>query len=300
VQKYNIKYSNHFYYHWIPQSTFLKQPSYFSSNTNCRILFFPSCHTLIYIPTTCTSITDVILDWVNFVEFYELLVSSEKLKTYALEHYRDLTHFLISWSSYTKHKFIPLVGLKQTPLSVWRLGPWRIGLKWAPMHDWALQWSSQCSRGVPLTNCITTHLNVPWRQQNGIFGTTCVEQDNRPSQLITLVTPTMQKIPISQPIQTPTQQQCHLPILKIQRSIKTNRMFNATKRTKWVDRHLEDAMDIVEKGHTSLWKAAKYWNIPLTSLLNHLNYKARSRKVGPQGVLMEQEDVAIVTCILNM
>jgi hypothetical protein len=68
--------------------------------------------------------------WVNFTEFHELFVSNEKLETYALEHYPNLTHFFISWSSYRKHKFLVLVGLKRTPPSVWRLGPWRIGLKW--------------------------------------------------------------------------------------------------------------------------------------------------------------------------
>ncbi len=119
-----VKYQklNHLYYCWIPQSTLLKQPSYSNSSTSCR-LFFPSCCTLRYIPTTCTSIIDVTLYWVNFTKFYELFVSSEKLETYALEHYPNLTHFLISWSSCRKHKFIPLVGFERTPPSVWRLGP---------------------------------------------------------------------------------------------------------------------------------------------------------------------------------
>jgi hypothetical protein len=62
----------------------------------------------------------------------------------------------------------------------------------------------------------------------------------------------MQEIPQSQPVHTPTQQQCHLPILKIQRLAITNRVLNATKKAKWVHQHLEDAMDIVEGGHTSL------------------------------------------------
>jgi hypothetical protein len=46
-------------------------------------------------------------------------------------------------------------------------------------------------------------------------------------------------------------------------------------------------MDVVEKGHTSLRKVVKYWNIPLSSFLNHMNGRTRSRKVGPQGVLIE-------------
>jgi hypothetical protein len=46
-------------------------------------------------------------------------------------------------------------------------------------------------------------------------------------------------------------------------------------------------MDMVERGHTSLQKAAKYWNIPFTSFSNHLNGIIRIRKMGPQGVLIE-------------
>jgi hypothetical protein len=62
----------------------------------------------------------------------------------------------------------------------------------------------------------------------------------------------MQETPQSQPIQTPTQQQCHPPILKIQMSTKTNRIPNATKWAKWTYQHLEIAMDRMKRGHTSL------------------------------------------------
>jgi len=51
------------------------------------------------------------------------------MESYAIEHYPDLTHFLKSWSSYEKHKFVPLVGPKWMPLSVWRLGPRGEGLR---------------------------------------------------------------------------------------------------------------------------------------------------------------------------
>jgi hypothetical protein len=32
----------------------------------------------------------------------------------------------------------------------------------------------------------------------------------------------------------------------------------------------KDTMDIVERGHTSLQKVAKYWNIPLTSTFTNI------------------------------
>jgi hypothetical protein len=44
-------------------------------------------------------------------------------------------------------------------------------------------------------------------------------------------------------------------------------------------------MDVVERGDTFFKKATKYWNIPLTSLSDHLNGRTKCRKVGPQGVL---------------
>jgi hypothetical protein len=59
-------------------------------------------------------------------------------------------------------------------------------------------------------------------------------------------------------------------------------------------------MDVMEIRHTSLRKATKYWNVPLTSLSNHLNGKTKSKKVGSQGVLTKHEDAIIVTWVLNM
>jgi hypothetical protein len=112
VQKYNIKYSNYLYYCCIQQSTFLKQPSCSSNSIDHRFPCFPSHRTLRYILTTCKFIVDVTLDWAYFVEFNELLVSSEELETYAFEHYSNLTHFFISWFSYRKHIFVLLAGPK--------------------------------------------------------------------------------------------------------------------------------------------------------------------------------------------
>jgi hypothetical protein len=43
-----------------------------------------------------------------------------------------------------------------------------------------------------------------------------------------------------------------------------------------------------------------YWNIHLTSLLNHFNGKTKTRKVGPQGVLTKQVNEAIIILNLNM
>jgi hypothetical protein len=89
-------------------------------------------------------------------------------------------------------------------------------------------------------------------------------------------------------------------MVKIQRSTRTNRISNATKRAKWIDQHLENVMDAMEIRHTSFRKATKYWNIPLTSLSNQLNGRTKSKKMGSQGVLIEHEDAIIVTWVLKM
>jgi hypothetical protein len=52
---------------------------------------------------------------------------------------------------------------------------------------------------------------------------------------------------------------------------------------------LQEAMDAMEKGSTSLKKTSKRWHIPLTFLLDYLSHKTRSKKLGPQGVLTTDE-----------
>jgi hypothetical protein len=63
---------------------------------------------------------------------------------------------------------------------------------------------------------------------------------------------------------------------------------------------LEEAMDVVERRTTSLRKASRHWNIPLTSLFDHLYGKTRSRKVRPTSVLTIKEHQAMVFWILAM
>jgi hypothetical protein len=52
-------------------------------------------------------------------------------------------------------------------------------------------------------------------------------------------------------------------------------------------------MDIMERGQTSLRKANRLWNIPLTSLSNHSNGKTTTQKMGPTCVLIKANDQTI-------
>lgn len=54
---------------------------------------------------------------------------------------------------------------------------------------------------------------------------------------------------------------------------------------KWINEAVEEAMDAIESGITSLKKASRHLNIPLISLSNHLYGKTTFRKLGPIGVL---------------
>jgi len=95
MEEYIIKYSTYLYYHWVRQSTFLKVLASYQSNVGCKLPSLPLHHTLKYIPIVYTSIANVTLNWKKNIDFYEVFVSNEKMKIYAIEHYPYLTHFLI-------------------------------------------------------------------------------------------------------------------------------------------------------------------------------------------------------------
>jgi hypothetical protein len=57
-------------------------------------------------------------------------------------------------------------------------------------------------------------------------------------------------------------------------------------------------MNVVEKGTISLRKASRHWNIPLTSLFNHLYGKTRFKKVRPIVVLTTKENQVVVSWVL--
>ncbi len=59
-------------------------------------------------------------------------------------------------------------------------------------------------------------------------------------------------------------------------------------------------MDVIENGTTSSRKADRHWNIPLTSLSNHLYGKTRSKKPRPAGMLIVEEDQAVVAWVFSM
>ncbi len=68
----------------------------------------------------------------------------------------------------------------------------------------------------------------------------------------------------------------------------------------WINEMLEIAMDVVERWAHSLRRANKSWNIPMSSIVDHLNGKTISEKMGLGGVFIEKEDVVVIKWTLNM
>jgi hypothetical protein len=65
-------------------------------------------------------------------------------------------------------------------------------------------------------------------------------------------------------------------------------------------KNLEKAMDVMERSQTFLTNANKFWHMPFTFLLDHLNGKTILKKLGSQSVLTNEEDKALMAWILGM
>ncbi len=63
---------------------------------------------------------------------------------------------------------------------------------------------------------------------------------------------------------------------------------------------LEATMDVVDKKTHSLRRASKSWNIPMSSIANHLNRKTKFKKMGLRSVLTEKEDVTVIKWTFDM
>jgi hypothetical protein len=59
-------------------------------------------------------------------------------------------------------------------------------------------------------------------------------------------------------------------------------------------KNLEKTMDVMERSQTFLTKANKFWHMPFTFLLDHLNGKTILKKLGSQGVLTNEEYKALM------
>jgi len=61
--------------------------------------------------------------WEDFSNFWDLISKNDKLTSYAIKSYLDLTKNLWSWVDYKKDKCIPLLGKEHIGPTCYRLGP---------------------------------------------------------------------------------------------------------------------------------------------------------------------------------
>jgi hypothetical protein len=54
-------------------------------------------------------------------------------------------------------------------------------------------------------------------------------------------------------------------------------------------------MDAIERRTHAIRRISKSWNIPMNSLVIHLNGRTRFRKMGLGGVLTKEEDTTMIT-----
>ncbi len=101
--------------------------------------------------------------------------------------------------------------------------------------------------------------NVPHRKQSGLQEEPSQDKENVPPS-------------------------CKHELARKQR--KVNRCDPLITKGKQTNEALEEAMDAIENGTTSLRKASRHWNIPFTSLFNHLYGKTRSKKPRLTSVLI--------------
>ena len=90
------------------------------------------------------------------------------------------------------------------------------------------------------------------------------------------------------------------PLESIEEPSKSSRK-NATivrkdKRGLWTNEALNKAMEAIDNGYTYNEVCSQYGN-PRSSLRDHVNGKTRSRKMGPKGILIADEEIAL--CAYN-
>jgi len=83
-------------------------------------------HTIKYTLTAYIATTYENLDWIDFVNIFDLINTGVLTHEYGLHKFPELTH-LFSWFEHKKDKGVPLMGFECIPPSFWRLDPRKPG-----------------------------------------------------------------------------------------------------------------------------------------------------------------------------
>ncbi len=70
--------------------------------------------------TTYITTIDENLNWVDFINIFDIINTKVLTHEYGLHKFPKLTHSLFSWSEHRKDKGVPLEDPNHIPLSFWR------------------------------------------------------------------------------------------------------------------------------------------------------------------------------------
>jgi hypothetical protein len=77
-------------------------------------------------------------------------------------------------------------------------------------------------------------------------------------------------------------------------------MPSKTKRGMWTNEVSKVTMDVIERGTHSQRRPYKSWKIPMSFLVDYLNRKTKSKKMGPKRVFIKKEDAILIKWTLDM
>jgi hypothetical protein len=94
-QIYNQRFQKYMDYHWIQKSIIRNVTS--RSFKKARDQLSHINHSYTFLPTACTTIEYVNLNWDDFVKFYKLLYFNIEIYEHVIAKFPDLLHFMDSW-----------------------------------------------------------------------------------------------------------------------------------------------------------------------------------------------------------
>ncbi|CAM6011913.1 unnamed protein product [Sphagnum balticum] len=84
------------------------------------------------------------------------------------------------------------------------------------------------------------------------------------------------------------------------RKLQVSKKRKRTERGQWTSDTLAEAIAAIKSEGMSLRQAARFYNIPASSLFDHMTGRITKRKYGPQGVLSDEEEASVVKWVLKM
>jgi len=119
---YKENFNKFIYFQWIAKSIVLLVKNNAKLIGQHKFAKAQAHHTIRYAPLAYIATTNDDLDWIDFINIFDLINTGVLTHEYGLHKFLELTH-LFSWFKHKKDKGVALVGLECIPPSFWRLDP---------------------------------------------------------------------------------------------------------------------------------------------------------------------------------